>query len=158
MLSNLLCLVLSTTFLCARSRCEENYPVFTVDLKNCSLDSVRSRISILNRTRDSLIAEGAFSTELGQVLDKALAKQLNLRQEEIGDSPSLVPRQVPVIVRNSTPLPVEDNSLHADCSKKFFSKSPNFSECNQPSFFAPSDHDFPLRTFLCDLPIVNSSD
>ena len=67
-----------------------------MDLKNCSLDSVRSRISILNRTRDSLIAEGAFSTELGQVLDKALAKQLNLRQEEIGDSPSLVPRQVPV--------------------------------------------------------------
>ena len=67
-----------------------------MDLKNCSLNSLRSRISILNRTKDSLIADGAFSSELGQILDKALAKQLNLRQEEIGDSPSLVPRQVPV--------------------------------------------------------------
>ena len=157
MLSNLLCLTLLTTFLCARSRHEETYPVITVDLQNCSLDSVRSRISILNRTRDSLSAIGAFSTELGQVLDKALAKQLNSRQEEIGETSSHVPRQVPVIVRNSTPLPLEENSLHAECSKKFFSKSPNFLERNQPTFFAPLDHDFPLRTFLRDLPEDNSS-
>ena len=58
-------------------------------------------LSILNRTRDSL-SSSALCPKNGQTLDRALAKQINIRRSELD---SLLPNNISVIVRSSTPNP-----------------------------------------------------
>ena len=117
-----------------------------MDTRNSS-EFIKSRISLLDRTRESLKAGGAFVDEPGQVLDKALAKTLERRQEQLGPS-SVTPQFTSVIVRNSTPLPPEETSVHIECLNNFFNPLAR----HQPTHFAPEDRSLPLQTFLRDLP------
>ena len=45
-------------------------------------EKIIKSISILNRTRESLTASGGLSDSEGQLLEKALAKQLSIRKSE----------------------------------------------------------------------------
>ena len=93
--------------MCAKGKREKIETLLvTVDTRNSS-EFIKSRISLLDRTRESLEADGAFVDEPGQVLDKALAKTLERRQEQLDPSS--------VTVRNSTPLPSEETSVHIEC-------------------------------------------
>ena len=109
-------------------------------------ENIIKSISILNRTRESLTASGGLSDSEGQLLEKALAKQLYIRKCELDSS---IPNSVSVIVRASTPNPEE--ICEENCSRRFFStpaRSPN----PNPSSLAPEDYNLPLRTFLQELP------
>ena len=107
-------------------------------------EEVLRSISVLSRTRESLSASGCISDSDGQLLEKALAKQLNLRRAELDSSTP--PTNTSVIVRTSTPVP----GVLGGNSRRFVTtpaRSPN----PNPSFFAPEDRDLPLRTLLQDL-------
>ena len=70
-------------------------------------ERIEKSITILNRTRESLIADESYLTKPSQLLDKALAKVILIRKEEL-DSFSKKPgpkNNVSVIVRCSTPDP-----------------------------------------------------
>ena len=124
---------------------EEN-SLLTVEDSLSKQEKVLRSISVLNRTRESLSASGCISDSEGQLLEKALAKQLTVRRAELISSTQSF--DASVIVRTSTPLP--EASCKESCSRRFFSapaRSPN----PNPSFFAPEDHDLPLRTLLQDL-------
>ena len=133
--------------MCAKGKREKIETLLvTVDTRSSS-EFIKSRISLLDRTRESLEADGAFVDEPGQVLDKALAKTLERRQEQLGPS-SVTPQFTSIIVRNSTPLPPEETSVHIECLNKFFNPLAR----HQPTHFAPEDRCLPLQTFLRDLP------
>ena len=67
---------------------------------------VRNVLRSLNQTRESLSVEESFLEQPGQLLDKALTKQIAIREAELD---SLVApkkkKNVSVIVRCSTPDP-----------------------------------------------------
>ena len=65
----------------------------------------------LNQTRVSLSAEDSFLEQPGQLLDKALAKQIARRESELDSLTAPTKNNVSVIVRCSTPDP------EASCSK-----------------------------------------
>ena len=82
---------------------------------------------------------------VGQLLEKALATKLLGRRAELISSPLI---GASVIVVTSRPSP----EASGEDSRRFFAKpagarSPN----SNPSFFAPEDHDLPLRTILQDI-------
>ena len=98
------------------------------------LEKLNNSISVLNRTRESLGAT-ACPDSSGHLLDKALAKQIAVRKAELD---KLLPNNVSVIVRTSTPDPevlCEDNHQ-------------NF--CVQDSSEPPITEDFllPLNNYL----------
>ena len=98
-----------------------------------------SAIHILSRTRESLSASGCTSNSDGQLLGKALAKQLTVRRAELISSSPLKDASVSV----GTSIPATETS--GEDSRRFFAtpaRSPN----PNPSFFAPEDHDLPLRS------------
>ena len=98
-------------------------------------------IEVLNRTRESLSADVLCSNREGQLLDKALAKQLARREAQLD---SFLQRNVSVIVRTSTPNP--DTTCENNCSNQFF-PTPNTTSVPH----VPEDNNLPLRTFLHDL-------
>ena len=65
------------------------------------VEKVAQSISVLNRTRESISASVFCSESDGQLLDKALAKQLAVRKGELD---SLLPRNVSVIGNSRAPL------------------------------------------------------
>ena len=108
--------------------------------------SIPIKTLVLNRTRESHSADGRLSSVPGQVLDQT--HRNDDRYQEFPNTPSLiVPQAVPVIVRNSTPVP-EDTPSHENCANQFFNPLPR----HQPTFFAPQDFDFSIRNFIRDLP------
>ena len=87
------------------------------------LEKLNNSISVLNRTRESLGAT-ACPDSSGHLLDKALAKQIAVRKAELD---KLLPNNVSVIVRTSTPDPevlCEDNHHNFLCAR-FFRASNN---------------------------------
>ena len=96
-------------------------------------------ISVLNRTKRSLSAS-VHPDSQSQLLDKALAKQIAVRQAELDSL--LLPRSVSVIVRSSTPDP--DATCEENCLDN--SVSPN----TNPTIprIDPEDSSLPLHNFL----------
>ena len=95
---------------------------------------VEKSIEVLERTRRSLSASGGSIDSKCQLLDKALVKQISLRQSELNQ----LPNAVPVIIRTSTPDPdvrCEDDSLGGSGPKKPW-----------PSL--PEDYLHPSRSFF----------
>ena len=76
------------------------------------MSKVEKALRSLNQTRKSLSAEDSYLEQPGQLLDKALAKQIAVREAELDSlaAPSNK-KNVSVIVRCSTPDP------EATCSK-----------------------------------------
>ena len=72
---------------------------------------VEKVLRTLNQTRKSLSAEDSFLEQPGQLLDKALAKQIAVREAELDSLSAPSKKNVSVIVRCSTPDP------EAACSK-----------------------------------------
>ena len=96
-------------------------------------------ISVLNRTKRSLSASVSPDSQ-GQLLDKALAKQIAVRQAELDSL--LLPRSVSVIVRSSTPDP------EATCEESCLDNSV-FPIANPTlPHIAPQDSSVPLSNFL----------
>ena len=87
----------------------------------------------LNQTRECLSAEDSFLEQPGQLLDKALAKQIARRESELDSlsAPNTKKNNVSVIVRCSTPDP------EATCS----TNNPAFHFPNQ----VPEDFSIPLN-------------
>ena len=95
---------------------------------------VEKLIEVLERTRRSLSTSGGSIDSKCQLLDKALVKQIGLRQSELNQ----LPNAVPVIIRTSTPDPdvrCEDDSLGGSGPKKPW-----------PSL--PKDYLHPSRSFF----------
>ena len=95
---------------------------------------VRKALRSLNQTRECLSAEDSFLEQPGQLLDKALAKQIARREAELDSLSAPNKKNVSVIVRWSTPDP------EAECSKN-----------NTASHFpekVPEDFSFPLNHFI----------
>ena len=91
---------------------------------------MRNVLRSLNQTRESLSAEESFLEQPGQLLDKALAKQIARREAEL-DSLSAPPNNsVSVIVTCSTPDP------EATCSKD--NPASHFPEKPSESFSIPN--------------------
>ena len=88
----------------------------------------------LSQTRESLSAEESFLEQPGQLLDKALAKQIAKREAELDSLTASNKKNVSVIVRCSTP------DSEATCSKG-----------NPASHFpdqVPEDFSIPLNYLL----------
>ena len=66
---------------------------------------VEKALRTLNQTRKSLSAEDSFLEQPGQLLDKALAKQIAAREAELDSLAAPNKKNVSVIVRCSTPNP-----------------------------------------------------
>ena len=66
----------------------------------------------LSQTRQFLSAEDSFLEQPGQLLDRALAKQIARREAELDSLTAPINKKVSVIVRSSTPDP------EADCSNR----------------------------------------
>ena len=102
-------------------------------------ERVLRSISVLNRTRESLADESCLDKP-GQLLDKALAKQIQVREAELDSLSKNTPvptNNVSVIVRSSTPNP------NATCS--------NHQESHFPPLTpqaVPVDHYLPLNYFF----------
>ena len=75
------------------------------------MHKVEKALRTLNQTRKSLSAEDSFLEQPGQLLDKALAKQIAVREAELDSLSAPNKKNVSVIVRCSTPDP------EATCSK-----------------------------------------
>ena len=71
----------------------------------CDAERIRKSITILNRTRESLLADESFLEKPSQLLDKALAKVISIRKEELDSKKPEPKNNVSVIVRCSTPDP-----------------------------------------------------
>ena len=112
------------------------------------MDEVFRRLSILKRTRRSLTADVNYLDKSGQLLDRSLAKQEQVRQAELD---SLLPNSVSVIVRSSTPEP--DQS----CDEVFFPHNHPISH-TPTAHDIPEDRSLPLRHLLDSLNPQNLSD
>ena len=66
---------------------------------------VRKVLRSLNQTRESLSVEESFLEQPGQLLDKALTKQIAIREAELDSLVAPKKKNVSVIVRCSTPDP-----------------------------------------------------
>ena len=124
-----------------------------MDSASPTSEGIRSKLEVLFRTRESLSSSGRFSSQPGQVLERALDKTISLRQAELNSKP-LTPqsaRNISVIVRNSTPVPLEDLEGHSNCSSVFFAKPCNSHVNPHATSFAPEDKSLPLKTLLRDL-------
>ena len=105
-------------------------------------EKVLRSISVLNRTRESLADESCLDKP-GQLLDKALAKQIKVREAELDSlakNTPLVNNNVSVIVRSSTPDP------NAPCRNQ---QEPHFHPLTPQA--VPEDHSLPLNYFLRSL-------
>ena len=116
-----------------RETVDENIPV---------KEKVLRSISVLNRTRESLADESCLDKP-GQLLDKALAKQIKVREAELDSlakNTPIVNNNVSVIVRSSTPDP------NAPCRNH---QEPHFHPLTPQA--VPEDHSLPLNYFLRSL-------
>ena len=66
---------------------------------------VRKALRSLNQTRECLSAEDSFLEQPGQLLDKALAKQIARRESELDSLTAPIKNNVSVIVRCSCSTP-----------------------------------------------------
>ena len=102
-------------------------------------EKVIQSISVLNRTRESL-ADDSCRDKPGQLLDKALAKQIKIREIELDsltENTPVVNNNVSVIVRSSTPDPTALCRNHQE---------PHFPPLTPQA--VPEDHSIPLNYFL----------
>ena len=76
----------------------------TFDEKDEAIEVVNVLQSLTN-TRESLSANASLLEQSGQLLDKALAKQIAIRESELDSSGKSIKKNVSVIVRCSTPDP-----------------------------------------------------
>ena len=111
----------------------------TSGLDEENVDKIKRSIFVLQRTRESLSAtlaeEGLDSG--GSLLDRALVRQLSIRKAELDN---LLPKNVSVIVRSSTPNPEATcEEIHEDLV------SPHIPTYSQ---FAPEDFTYPLNNLL----------
>ena len=106
------------------------------------------RLSLLKRTRRSLTADVNYLDKSGQLLDRSLAKQEQVRQIELD---SLLPNSVSVIVRSSTPEPDQP------CDEIFFPHDHPPPLIPTPHGI-PEDRSIPLRHLLNSLNPQNLSD
>ena len=101
-----------------------------------NLEKVTRSIFILQRTRESLSSTFDATADLergGSLLDNALARQLSIRKAELDN---LLPKNVSVIVRSSTPNP------EATCEETHESLvSPHI----PTNLIAPEDFSYPLN-------------
>ena len=104
-----------------------------------NLEKVTRSIFILQRTRESLSSTFDATADLergGSLLDNALARQLSIRKAELDN---LLPKNVSVIVRSSTPNP------EATCEETHESLvSPHI----PTNSIAPEDFSYPLNNLL----------
>ena len=104
-----------------------------------NLVKVTRSIFILQRTRESLSSTFDATADLergGSLLDNALARQLSIRKAELDN---LLPKNVSVIVRSSTPNP------EATCEETHESLvSPHI----PTNSIAPEDFSYPLNNLL----------
>ena len=111
----------------------------TSDLDEENVDKVKRSIFVLQRTRESLsatLAEEDLDSG-GSLLDRALVRQLSVRKAELDN---LLPKNVSVIVRSSTPNPEATcEEIHEDLV------SPHIPTHSQ---FAPEDFSYPLNNLL----------
>ena len=104
-----------------------------------TVEKLNKSISILNRTRESLVAS-ARPDSRGQLLDQALAKQLAVRRAELD---SLLPKNISVIqFRSSTPDP------QVSCENQFFSHHHPETNQNLP---VPVNLSLPTHNYLDNL-------
>ena len=106
-------------------------------------EKVIQSISVLNRTRESL-ADDSCRDKPGQLLDKALAKQIKIREIELDSltkNTPVVNNNVSVIVRSSTPDPTALCRNHQE---------PHFPPLTPQA--VPEDHSIPLNYFLRSIP------
>ena len=97
---------------------------------------VRKVLRSLNQTRESLSVEESFLEQPGQLLDKALTKQIAIREAELDSLVAPKKKNVSVIVRCSTPDP------ETKCSKD--NPASHFPDPDK----VPEDFSFPLNYFL----------
>ena len=111
----------------------------TSGLDKENVDKVKRSIFVLQRTRESLsatLAEEDLDSG-GSLLDRALVRQLSVRKAELDN---LLPKNVSVIVRSSTPNPEATcEEIHEDLV------SPHIPTHSQ---FAPEDFSYPLNNLL----------
>ena len=111
----------------------------TSGLDEENVDKVKRSIFVLQRTRESLsatLAEEDLDSG-GSLLDRALVRQLSIRKAELDN---LLPKNVSVIVRSSTPNPEATcEEIHEDLV------SPHIPTHSQ---FAPEDFSYPLNNLL----------
>ena len=127
-----------------------------VDTTEKSPVHLRNTLSVLSRTRESLSKSGCFSSLPGQVLEKVLGKQINSRLGELSSSSSspLLLQDVPVAIRNSTPVSFESIEEPNDCfPEELFGRfNPVGNPCKSShTAFAPEDKNLPLNNFLRDI-------
>ena len=104
-----------------------------------TVEKLNKSISILNRTRESLVAS-ARPDSRGQLLDQALAKQLAVRRAELD---SLLPKNISVIqFRSSTPDP------QVSCENHFFSHHQPETNLN---LLVPVNLSLPTHNYLDNL-------
>ena len=97
---------------------------------------VEKALRTLNQTRKSLSAEDSFLEQPGQLLDKALAKQIARREAELDSLSAPSKKNVSVIVRCSTPDP------EVTCSKT--NTASHFPDPDK----VPEDFSLPLNHFF----------
>ena len=100
------------------------------------MSKVEKALRSLNQTRKSLSAEDSYLEQPGQLLDKALAKQIAVREAELDSLAATNKKNVSVIVRCSTPDP------EATCSKN--NPTSHFPDQDK----VPEDFSIPLNYFL----------
>ena len=108
------------------------------------MSKVEKALRSLNQTRKSLSAEDSYLEQPGQLLDKALAKQIAVREAELDSLAAPSKKNVSVIVRCSTPDP------EATCSKT--NPISHFPDPDK----VPNDFSIPQTTFLNPLKILKS--
>ena len=79
---------------------EIQVPVIVEGDKSFAVEDIVDRLSVLNRTRDSLLANESGISD-GHVLNRALVKQINIRRIELD---SLTPNGSLKNIRSSTPI------------------------------------------------------
>ena len=104
---------------------------------HCDAERIRKSITILNRTRESLLADESFLEKPSQLLDKALAKVISIRKEELDSKKPEPKNNVSVIVRCSTPDP--DTTCKNNQDSHFPPTTPQD---------VPEDRSLPLSYFL----------
>ena len=105
---------------------------------NEDIEKVTRSIFVLQRTRESLSATfaAADSEEGGSFLENALVKQLSIRKAELDN---LLPKNVSVIVRSSTPNPEATcEETHEDLISPHIPRNS----------LAPEDFSYPLNNLL----------
>ena len=100
------------------------------------MKKVRKVLRSLNQTRESLSVEESFLEQPGQLLDKALTKQIAIREAELDSLVAPKKKNISVIVRCSTPDP------EIKCSKN--NPASHFPDPDKVS----EDFSIPLNYFL----------